>query len=93
VPVSTSDAHFDGEERARPSETVAGFLAAFSIFASLIALAWHPLRLLGPAIVLAMVSAGMGGRHHRLAFVAVLIATVCFVLGMTIAVLTQRQLW
>jgi hypothetical protein len=91
--VSASEAHADGEAGTSPSETVAGFLAAFSIFASLIALAWHPLRLLGPAIVLAMVSAGMGGRHRRLAFAAVLIASACFVLGMTIAVVTQRQLW
>jgi len=91
--VSTSGAHLDGQGETRPSETVAGFLAAFSIFASLMALAWHPLRLLGPAIVLAMVSAGMGGRHQRLAFAAVLISAVCFVLGMTIAVVTQRQLW
>ncbi len=91
--MSTSGAHADGEVRTSPSETVAGFLAAFSIFASVIALAWHPLRLLGPAIVLAMVSAGMGGRHRRLAFAAVLISAACFVLGMTIAVVTQRQLW
>ena len=91
--MSTSDVGLDGQAETRPSETVAGFLAAFSIFASVIALAWHPLRLLAPAIVLAMISAGMGGRHHRLAFAAVLIAAVCFVLGMTIAVVTQRQLW
>jgi hypothetical protein len=91
--VSTSEGHVDGPVRTSPSETVAGFLAAFSIFASVIALAWHPLRLLGPAIVLALVSAGMGGRHRRLAFAAVLIAAACFVLGLTIAVVTQRQLW
>jgi hypothetical protein len=91
--VSASGAHLDGEVRTGPSETVAGFLAAFSIFASVIALAWHPLRLLAPAIVLALVSAGMGGRHRRLAFAAVLIAAACFVLGLTIAVVTQRQLW
>jgi len=89
--VSASGTHADGA--ARPSETVAGFLAAFSIFASVIALGWHPLRLLGPAILLAMVSAGMGGRHRRLAFAAVVVSAVCFVLGMTIAVVTQRQLW
>jgi len=91
--VSASGAHLDGEARTSPSETVAGYLAAFSIFASLIALAWHPLRLLGPAILFAMVSAGMGGRHRRLAFAAVLIAAACFVLGLTIAVVTQRRLW
>lgn len=92
--MSTSGAHLEeGQTGTKPSETVAGFLAAMSIFASIIALAWHPLRLLAPAIVLAMVSAGMGGRHQRLAFAAVLIAAVCFVLGLTIAVVTQHQLW
>ncbi|HXY80942.1 MAG TPA: hypothetical protein VEH55_06195 [Gaiellaceae bacterium] len=91
--MSVSGAHLDGQDRTSSSETVAGFLAAFSIFASLIALAWHPLRLLGPAILLAMISAGMGGRHRRLAFAAVLVSAACFVLGMTIAVVTQRQLW
>ena len=91
--MSASGADAGEQPRTGSSETVAGFLAAFSIFASVIALAWHPLRLLGPAILLAMVSAGMGGRHRRLAFAAVLIAAVCFVLGMTIAVVTRRQLW
>jgi len=84
----------DGERQARPSETVAGFLAAFSIFASLISLVWHPLRLVLPAILLAMISAAMGGeRRRRLTFAAVLIAAVCFFLGMTISVVTQRPLW
>ncbi|MGD0715037.1 MAG: hypothetical protein ABSB24_12765 [Gaiellaceae bacterium] len=84
---------YEEQAESRPSETVAGFLAAFSIFASVISLAWHPLRLDGPAIVLAMVSAGMGGRHRRLAFAAVMIAAVCFFLGLTISVVTRRALW
>ena len=45
-----------------PSETVAGFLAALAIFAALSALAWHPLRLIAPAIILALIAAAMGGR-------------------------------
>lgn len=77
----------------RPTEVVAGYLAALSIFASLIGLAWHPLRLIGPAIVLAMISAAMTGRHNRLAFAAVLLAAACFFLGMTISVVTGRPLW
>ena len=79
--------------RARPSETVAGFLAALAIFISLIAVAWHPLRLIIPAILVALVAAAMGGRHQRLAFAAVMIAAACFFLGMTIAVVTSRALW
>jgi hypothetical protein len=91
--VSASAAH-EGDERTPPSETVAGFLAAFSIFASVISLAWHPLRLSLPAILLAMIAAAMGGeRRRRLTFAAVMIATVCFFLGMTISVVAQRPLW
>jgi hypothetical protein len=76
----------------KPSEIVAGYLASFSIFASLISLAWHPLRLEAPAIVLALISAGMAGRR-RLPFAAVMVAAVCFFLGLAISVVTQRPLW
>ena len=72
--------------RSRPSDSIAGYLAAMSIFICLIGLAWHPLRLILPGIVVAMVAAGMGGRHQRLAFAAVLIAAACFFFGMMIAV-------
>lgn len=80
--------------RARSSaDSIAGFLAAMSIFICLIGLAWHPLRLILPGIVVAMVAAGMGGRFQRLAFAAVIIAAACFFFGMMIAVITQRALW
>jgi hypothetical protein len=79
--------------RSRSSDSIAGYLAAMSIFICLIGVAWHPLRLILPGIVIAMVSAGMGGRHQRLAFAAVLIAAACFFFGMMIAVITQRALW
>ena len=77
----------------RPSETVAGFLAALAIFFSLISLAWDPLRLILPAILIALIAAGIGGRYKRLAFAAVMITAACFFLGLTIAVVTSRPLW
>jgi hypothetical protein len=77
----------------RPSETVAGFLASLAIFSALIGLAWHPLRLILPAIVVSMVAAAMGGRHQRLAFAAVIVVAFCFFLGMMISVLAERPLW
>jgi hypothetical protein len=80
-------------EHSQATETVAGYLAAISIFASLIALAWHPIRLLGPSMLLALVSAGMVGRGRRLQLAAVLIAAVCFFLAMMITVITGRALW
>ena len=74
-------------------EVVAGWLASISIFASLISLAWHPIRLLAPALLLALISAGMTGRGRRLPLVAMLTVAVCFFLGMMITVITGRALW
>jgi hypothetical protein len=79
--------------RSRPSDSIAGYLAAMAIFICLIGVAWHPLRLILPGIVIAMVAAGIGGRHRKLAFAAVMIAAACFFLGMMIAVITSRALW
>jgi hypothetical protein len=79
--------------RSRPSESIAGYLAAMAIFICLIGVAWHPLRLILPGIVIAMVAAGIGGRFQKLAFAAVLIAAACFFFGMMVAVVTQRPLW
>ena len=91
--MSAPEAGYDESGPAAASETVAGFLAALAIFASLIALAWHPLRLIPASMLLALVAAAMGGRHQRLAFAAVMIVAGCFFFGMAIAVLTERPLW
>jgi len=80
-------------ERDRPAETVAGFLAAVAIVAALLSLAYRPIRLDPFAIVVAFVAAGIGGRHARLAAVAVAVASVCFIFGMIIAIVTERPLY
>jgi hypothetical protein len=77
----------------RPAYTVAGFLAAMAIFAALIGLAWHPLRLIGPAIVVSMIAAGMAPKGNRLVQAAVAVSIVCFFLGLMISVITERPLW
>ena len=78
----------------RASDTIAGFLAAMAAAICLIGLAWHPLRLILPGIVISMVAAVMAGPRSRgLAFVAVLVCAACFFFGMLIAVVTQRALW
>ncbi|HZE28647.1 MAG TPA: hypothetical protein VE055_01010, partial [Gaiellaceae bacterium] len=69
------------------AEAIAGLLAALSIFVSLIALAYRPGRLVPVAIVLALLAAAMGGRHRRLAALAIAVGAVCFFLGMALAVL------
>ena len=59
----SAETHVDEAQPARSrasAEVVAGYLAALSIFASVIALAWHPLRIVIPAVILALVAAGDG---------------------------------
>jgi hypothetical protein len=80
-------------ERARPSETIAGFLAAASIFVSLMGVAYRPLRLIPLAILLALIAAGIGGRALRLATWAVAIGALSFAVGMAAAVITSNPLW
>jgi len=90
-PFSTLPA--DEERSSSTVDVVAGYLASIAIFISLTSLAWHPIRLLGPALLLALISAGMTGRGKRLPFIAVITVAVCFFLGMMITVLTGRALW
>jgi len=80
-------------ERNQTVDAVAGYLAALAIFAALISLAWHPIRLLAPALLLSLISSGMSGRGKRLPFIAVLTVAGCFFLGMLITVFTGRALW
>ena len=77
----------------RPNEALAGFLAALAIFVSAIGLAYRPLRLAPLAILLALLAAGIGGRHARLAMFAVYTAAACFFLGLAFAVITSHPLW
>jgi hypothetical protein len=80
-------------ERTSPAETVAGFLAAASIFVSATGIAYRPLRLIPLAIVMALVATGIGGRALRLATWAVGIGAVAFAAGMSVAVITSHPLW
>ena len=92
-PFSSLEAAQPADERSHTVDVVSGYLASLAIFAALISLAWHPIRLLAPALLLSLFSAGMSGRGKRLPLVAVLTVAVCFFLGMLITVLTGRALW
>jgi hypothetical protein len=83
------------DERAgrRPAETVAGYLSAIAMFTSAVGIAWHPLRLILPSTLVALVAAGMAGPGRRLQLAAVLICAVCLFLGLTVAVATSHALW
>ena len=73
------------------AQTVSGYLAAFAIFVSFLGIFWHPLRLIVPSLLIALVAAGMA--KGTLQFAAVLIGAVCLFLGLTLAVATSHALW
>jgi hypothetical protein len=81
------------DARERPADTVAGLLASLSIFASLIGLVYRPVRLIPFAIAVALVSAAMGGRHSKLAALALAVGGACFAVGMAVAVITDNPLY
>jgi hypothetical protein len=80
-------------ERSRPADTMAGFLSAVAIFTSLTGIAYRPLRIIPFAILLALIAAGIGGRHERLATIAVVTGALGFAIGMAAAVITSNPLW
>jgi hypothetical protein len=74
-------------------DTIAGLLAMISIFASVLGLAWRPVRVIPFAIVLALIAARMSGRQARLVGWAVAAAVACWTVGMAIAVITENPLY
>jgi hypothetical protein len=77
----------------RPSDAIAGFLASVALFASLIGIAYRPVRLIPFALLLALIATAMGGRHQRLAAAALAVGAVCFVVGMALAVITNNPIF
>jgi hypothetical protein len=75
------------------AETIASFLAAVSIFASCLAVAYRPGRVIPFALLLALLAAGIGGRATRLAACAIALGGVCFVVGMAIAAITDNPIF
>jgi hypothetical protein len=80
-------------EQSSIAQTVAGFIAAVAIFVSLIGVVYRPLRLIPFAILLALLATAIGGRHLRLATIAVVVGGVCLVVGLAMAVITSNPLW
>ena len=92
-PIVNVDGEIYREDEGRnTAETVAGYLSALAIFVSVLGIVWHPLRLILPSIVIALIAAGMAGQGRKLQLAAVMISAVCFFLGLTIAVATSHPL-
>ncbi len=75
------------------ADTVAGFLATTSIFASCLGMIYRPVRIIPVAIVVALIAARMSARQQRLAGWAVAAGAICWTVGMTIAVVTESPLY
>ena len=88
------------EQRYTITDVIAGLLAAGSLLLSFIAIGFglilqvepRPARLVPVALVLALVAGRMSVRYHRLAFAAVIVGMVSWVVGLTLAVITHHAL-
>lgn len=87
-------------DRFSSRDAVAGLLAATSVVLSglaaglgfLLSIEARPARLAPVAVVVALVAARMSERFERLALKATIVALVAWVVGMTIAVITESPL-
>jgi hypothetical protein len=79
---------------ARPaSEYIAGFLATIAIFAGLVGIVYYPGRVATGAILVALVSAAIGGFQSRLAAFAVGITALSWLAGMIIYIALERPIF
>ena len=72
---------------------IAGLLAAAAIAVGAVGVAYRPFRLVPVAVVLALVSAGIGGRSATLARWAVYLTIVFWLAGMIVAVVTKNPVY
>jgi hypothetical protein len=87
-------------ERRAATDTIAGLLAVASIVLSGIAMGLglllqlhaHPARISPVAILIALVAARMSERYQSLALKAALFGGVAWVVGMTVAIVTDGPL-
>lgn len=87
-------------ERHTAADTVAGLLAVGSIVLSAIAMGFgllleleaHPARSSFVAVILALVASRLSARYQSFAFKALVFAMFAWVIGMTVAVITENPL-
>ena len=75
------------------ADVVAGYLCAFSLALSAVALARNPGLLSCAAIVVGLVAARMSEARHTLAAVTVAVGALAFFFGMVIAIVTDNPLF
>jgi hypothetical protein len=83
----------ESEPRYTPADYVGGLLAAASIFLGAVGVVQTPLRLIPAAVILSLVAVRMTERFRTLASWAVALNVVWWVLGMTVAIITENPLY
>jgi len=86
-------------------DTLAGLMSAAAIFLALLSatdlhltisgedIQMRPVRVGVAAVVLALIAVGIGGRHRKLAALATAISAAGWLIGMIVAVITERPLF
>jgi hypothetical protein len=86
-------------------DTISGLMSATAIFLACLGatdldltlggedVQMRPVRIGVAAVILALVAAGIGGRHRKLAAFATGIAAAGWLVGMIVAVVTERPLF
>jgi hypothetical protein len=83
-----------GRDRIRPSEAVAGLLAAGALFLGFMELVYRPFRLAPLAVVLLLIAAVMGNREQQgLVKTGFAVVGICFVAGAAIQILVRHPLF
>ncbi len=80
-------------QRSRPVDTIAGLLAAAACALAILAIVERPIRYAAVAVILSLVAARMSPRWQSLALAALGLAMVGWMLGMTLAVITENPLF
>jgi hypothetical protein len=79
--------------RERPAEIVAGFLAVLAMVGGAIAIVERPVPIGVVSIFIGFLAAAMAERNQRLAAAGVTLASLGFLGGMIVSVITSRPLW
>ena len=80
-------------DRTRPTEAVAGLLAALAIFTGALELVYRPFRLAPVALLLVIVATVMSRDQPRIIPLAYLMIGVCFIAGATLQIITHHPLF
>ena len=81
------------EQRESARASVAGVLATVAMFVALIGIVYRPARLIPAATIVALIALGMGGRHERLAWFALGVAALSWLVGMSIAIAVEHPVF